>query len=177
LHTLVETDPDGYTSSTSSQVDLNVTLDRGYQVNFGDLEDSACAPDMYEEDDSAGQARPFTVGTIQSHQFCDDAVDWIRFRARANSVYTVTAHVRGRRADTILTLFDKDGQTEVAANDNYSETVDLSSRIVWKFSTSGEYYARITNINRLVGQRTDYDLTIDADDLSTIYMPIAIRDL
>jgi uncharacterized repeat protein (TIGR01451 family) len=175
LHTLVETDPDGYTSSTSSQVDLDVTLDVGYQVNFGDLEVSACAPDMYEEDDSASQARQFTIGTIQLHQFCDDAVDWIRFTAWANSAYTITTHVRGQRADTILTLFDTDGQTEVAANDNYTGTADLSSRIVWKAPASGDYYIRITNKNSLIGQRTDYDLHIDADDLSTVYMPIVMR--
>jgi uncharacterized repeat protein (TIGR01451 family) len=175
-HTLVETDSDGYTSSTPNQVDLDVALDAGYQVNFGDLEVSACAPDMYEEDDSVSQARRFAIGTIQAHQFCDDAADWIRFVAWANSAYTITTYVRGRRADTILTLFNTDGQTEVAANDNYTGTADPSSRIVWEPPASGDYYVCITNKNSLIGQRTDYDLHIDADDLSTVYVPTVMRE-
>ena len=37
VHTVVETDPSGYLSTTPNEVHVDVTLGNGYQVDFGDV--------------------------------------------------------------------------------------------------------------------------------------------
>ena len=43
-HSLVETDPVGYHSTTPNEVHLNVTLGNSYQVDFGDAADTSSSP-------------------------------------------------------------------------------------------------------------------------------------
>jgi uncharacterized repeat protein (TIGR01451 family) len=176
-HTIVETDLDGYLSTTPNRVSLDVIPDSNYQVDFGDMWPAAqnCDADIYEEDDSLLQAVTFTVNTNQAHQFCDDAVDWVRFSAQANAVYTITTSSWGQRADTFLTLFDDSGQRMIAANDDSRDTADYSSRIVWSAPTGGVYYVRVTNRGGLTGYLTDYDLVIGGVDPVDIYLPVIVR--
>ena len=176
-HVVVETDPAGYLSTTPNEMYVNVTLGRGYRVDFGDKLQGAqhCDPDIYEPDDDFTQAKLFNVGTRQAHQFCDDVTDWVKFTARSNTVYTMTTDSWGQRADTFLALFDTDGQTLLATNDNYEVTI-YSSRIAWKAPADGTYYVRITNQNGLVGHQTDYDLMIvGGEPAIIIYLPIVVR--
>jgi len=176
-HTLVETDPFDYSSTTPNEMHVDVILGQGYQVNFGDTRAHGCSPDFYEEDDTATQAATFVVGTSQAHQFCDDATDWAKFAARASTVYTITAFSWGQRADTFLALFDTDGQTLLAANDDYEGTTDYSSRVVWQAPADGVYYVRVTNRGELFGLGTDYDLVIKGGGASVIiYLPIVVRN-
>jgi len=37
VHTNVKTDPAGYSSTTPNEVEVDVTLGNGYQVDFGDV--------------------------------------------------------------------------------------------------------------------------------------------
>jgi len=178
VHTVVETDPDGYFSTTSNKVYVDVTLGSNYQVDFGDVlsETRICDADVYEEDDTVAQAVAFVVGTSQAHQFCDDPTDWVRFSAKADTVYTITTYSWGQRADTFLALFDTNGHTLLAANDDYEGATDYSSRIVWQALADGAYYVRTTNRGSLTGYRTDYDLVIGGGTPSTIYLPIVVRN-
>jgi uncharacterized protein (DUF2141 family) len=176
VHTIIETDLNGTSSSTPNETDIIVILGNGYRMDFGDIEMSTCAPDIYEEDDTANQAWRLVVGAVQAHQFCDDAIDWVKFSASAHTVYTITTHVWGQRADTALTLFDANGQTELAADENYTGTEDHGSRIVWVAPASGDYTVRITNQHALTGQRTNYDLQITSEGLTFVYMPLVTRN-
>ncbi len=178
VHIILETDPDDYLSTTPNEVYVDATLGSSYQVDFGDmpLKAHTCDADVYEEDDTAAQAMRFVVGTTQAHQFCDDSTDWVKFAAKANAVYTITTSSWGRRADTLLTLFDTDGHTLLAANDDYEGTTDYSSRIVWQAPANSLYYARTTNRGGLTGDYTDYDLMIEGKEPSTIYLPIVMRN-
>jgi len=177
-HTVVETDPDGYASTTSNNVQVYINLGNGYAVDFGDTASAAptCDADIYEEDDTIPQAATFTVGTSQAHQFCDDATDWVKFPVRMNTTYTITTYAWGQRADTVLTLFDPSGQTLLSANDDHQGTSDYSSRITWKAPSNGTYYVRTTNQGRLTGHHTEYDLVIEAEDWLIIYLPIMARE-
>jgi uncharacterized repeat protein (TIGR01451 family) len=174
-HTVVETDPSDYLSTTPNEVAVDVTLGHGYAVDFGDVSETVpCGKDIYEEDDTFQQAREFVVGTSQAHQFCDDATDWVKLTTRANSVYTITTSSWGQRADTFLALFDTDGHTLLAANDDY--TTDYSSRIVWQAPANGIYYSRITNRDGVIGHNTDYDLWIEDQDPLSLYLPVVMRN-
>jgi len=176
-HVVVETDPEGYHSTTPNEVHLDVSVGSSYQADFGDVSSgsSVCEADIYEEDDTAAQATIFVVGLGQGHQFCDDATDWVRFSAMAGTFYTITTFSWGQRADTFLALFDTDGHTQLAANDDYAGTTDYSSRIVWQAPAYGVYYLRITNRAGLTGYQTDYDLAIEGLGPFPVYFPIIAR--
>jgi hypothetical protein len=177
-HTIVETDPDGYDSTTSNNVQIDIDLGNGYEVDFGDKPSDGllCDADIYEEDDTIPQAVSFDIGTSQAHQFCDDDTDWVKFPVIVNTTYTITTYAWGQRADTVLTLFDPSGQSLLRANDDHQGTKDYSSRITWKAPSNGTYYVRTTNHGRLTGHQTEYDLVIEAEDLLIIYLPIMARE-
>jgi hypothetical protein len=180
-HTVVETDLPGYFSTTDNEVPVEVSLGNGYQVDFGDVLASLCTcpPDGYEGDDTWQQAKPISMGIVvsQTHDFCDDATDWITFTVQAYNVYTITTSSSGQRADTFLALFDTDASTLLAANDDYTGTTDYSSRIVWQAPADGVYYVRTTNRAGLTGCATDYHLWIEEQeqDQFFIYLPIVMR--
>ncbi|MGB3716840.1 MAG: SdrD B-like domain-containing protein [Candidatus Promineifilaceae bacterium] len=174
-HNIEETDPLDYISTTSNSVDTDVQLGTGFQIDFGDAWVWLCNPDSYEEDDTVAQAE--MIGAVQSqvHDFCDDTVDWLKFDAVANQTYTITTSSWGRRADTYLALVDRDGATILAANDDYSDAPDFSSRIVWEVGPQGTYFVRVTSQSELTGYMTDYDISLDRTDTFFNYMPIILN--
>ncbi len=177
-HTVVETDPVGYLSTTPNEVTVDVALADSYEVSFGDLSFCTCLPDRYEEDDTWADAVELGLGLSlsQTHDFCDDAADWTKFTATAGWIYTMTTSSWGQRADTFLYLYDTDGQTLLAANDDYEGTDDYSSRIVWEAPTTGVYYLLTTNRAGLTGCETDYDLWIEPLERRFVYLPTVTRN-
>jgi len=173
-HTLVETDPPGYVSTTPNTRHVAVELKRGYRVDFGDVESGDCPPDFYEPDDSPAQASTFVIGTVQSHNFCDDAHDWVKFRTEANLVYTLTTTIWGARADTLLSVFDIDGETLLAYNDDY--TTSNASRIVWSAPSANVYYALVENKDGVTGTHTSYTLWITGAAPHQLYLPLVMRN-
>jgi hypothetical protein len=145
---------------------------------FGDFEQCTCEPDPFEEDDTWEQAKPIQVGTVysQTHDFCDDAVDWLTFTAQAGQVYTITTTAWGQRADTNLVLFDTDAETLLVANDDYEDQTDFSSRIVWEAPVDGVYFIRVDNRAALDCCDTEYDIWIETPQITTfpIYLPLVI---
>jgi hypothetical protein len=183
IYTVVETDPDGYFSTTPNTVTLSVELGQCYQVDYGDVSMGGCVcpPDSYEEDDVAGQAVGISVHVKQTHDFCDDATDWITFTAQAGDICTITTSSWGQRADTFFALFDTDAYTLLAANDDYEGVTDYSSRIVWQATADGIYYLRTTNRAGLTGCATDYDVLIESQaqpgpEQGFIYLPIVMKN-
>jgi uncharacterized repeat protein (TIGR01451 family) len=178
-HTVVETDPPGYFSTTPNSVDQNVALGQGYQIDFGDVLAAACTcgPDAYEDDDHAGAATLLQTGSFhtQQHDFCDDAVDWISVTVEHRGLYTITTSSWGQRADTVLSVYDRDGQTLVVGNDDYEHSTDYSSIIVWEAPASGVYYLQVANRGGAVGCYTDYDLSVESREPSIIFMPLVVK--
>jgi uncharacterized repeat protein (TIGR01451 family) len=157
-HSLVETDPAGYISTTPNEVQVLVSLGNSYRVDYGDYPLCTCPPDSFENDDSQAEAKPISVGLagLQERTFCDDASDWITFTVEAKGVYTITTDAYGQRADTFLALYDRDGETLLAANDDYRGSPDYSSQIVWQARDSGVYYLHVTNRAGLTCCQTNY---------------------
>ena len=181
VHTVVEIDPPGYSSTTPNEVDVDVLPGRSYEVNFGDVAGPyappcTCPADGCEENDSPTQPFTITVGDVLNQDFCDDAVDWFVFAAQANHVYTITTSSWGQRADTFLALFNGGGADVLAANDDYKGAGDHSSRIVWTAPSDGIYYLRVTNRAGLKGCNTDYTISIEERKLQRIYLPLVVRN-
>jgi hypothetical protein len=76
-----------------------------------------------------------------------DDQDWVAITISAGQVgstYYLRTTGLGLTADTVLTLYDTDGTTLLAENDDSN---GLGSTIVWTPSTAGTYYVRITPYN------------------------------
>jgi uncharacterized repeat protein (TIGR01451 family) len=176
-NTLVETDLPGYFSTTANQREVEVEMAHSYRVDFGDVLAGGCTcpPDSYEEDDSPGQGVRLIRGTWEYHDFCDDATDWMTFTASADSTYTMTTSSWGQRADTVLSLFDTDGQTVLVANDDFEGSDDFSSQIIWQAPSDGVYYLRVANQAGLSGCHTDYNVRLTGSDPFRILLPLILR--
>ena len=137
-----------------------------------------CSADLYEDDDTPGQAVYLPVGSPhQTHTFCDDAADWHAFTALANEVYTITTSSWGLAADTFLTVIDTDGVTVWAVNDDCPGATDGSSCLAWTAPASGVYYVRITNRDGVVGCNTEYEVWIETrTPPALIYLPLVVRN-
>jgi hypothetical protein len=94
------------------------------------------------------------------------------FSAQASYIYTITTSSWGQRTDTFLTLFDTDGTTVLLANDDYADTTDFSSRIVWQAPANGVYYVRITNRTQLSGCDTEYEVWLEAKEMYRLFLPV-----
>jgi hypothetical protein len=180
-HTVFETDPVDYISTTPNQVVLEVAASNTYQVNFGDKVFCYCTKDTYEEDDTFDLAKLITIGleNKQAHNFCDDVTDWISITVEAGGIYTITTSATGYRADTYLALYDQDGVTLLAANNDYEGTTDFSSQLVWVAPGDGVYYLRITNQGNLNRCSTEYEVWVEAYviPIKFIYLPLVMNNV
>jgi hypothetical protein len=178
-HSVVETDPPGYLSSTPNKVDVTAALGNGYEVNYGDVwaQSCECDKDAYEEDDSVAQAKELADGERQQHNFCDDDEDWLQITVGMKDTIKVTTSSWGQRSDTFLTLYGTDKSTLLATSDDFEGTDDFSSEVVWQAPIAGVYYLRVTNRAKLDGCLTYYDIWLDRQEYTTteLLMPIILR--
>jgi cysteine-rich repeat protein len=130
-----------------NEVDANEQCDDG-NADAGDFCDPWCRwepADAAEPDDTFAEANDLTVGTVVTgHTIVgEDDVDWYAFDATVGATYVLRTHtVAGDcngplESDTILSLYDTDGVTRLARNDDFS---GLCSMIVWEPPASGRYY-------------------------------------
>lgn len=173
--TTVITDPSGLrgmglrptspiTESTSPlyiQVDSTGVVSETDNVNnIYESEICTASPDAYESDETAQEAKPIVVDEPQTHNFDSPGdQDWVTFTAQIEWLYTIQTSNLGPAADTYLYLYDTDGATLLAANDDYGGS--LASQIEWTAPVSGTYYILVKHWNPNVGGcSTNYDLQV-----------------
>jgi len=117
--------------------------------------------DAYEGDDNYDVATLITTdGMSQTHNIHRPSdQDWLEFQAEEGITYTIQTSNLGLGADTYLYLYDTDGTTLLAANDDHAGT--LASQITWQVPVSGTYYIMVTHWNpNMGGCGTRYDIHI-----------------
>jgi subtilisin family serine protease len=67
--------------------------------------------------------------------------DWFKFQALAGQKYIISTTLVGL-ADSVLTLYDRNGATQLAYCDNVASN-NLASKVQWTSSTSGTYYVKV----------------------------------
>ncbi|RPI81509.1 MAG: DUF11 domain-containing protein [Chloroflexi bacterium] len=160
-HTVVETDPDGYVSTTPNTAIRTAVLGESVRADFGDISGSCeCTGDDYEDDDVDSAAVAAVFGVPQQYNFCDDFGDWIVFDVRHGHTYTITTNSIGVRADTSITLYDQDG-TVLVSNDDLLGSDIFSSQIIWTAGTDGYVYVEFTNMADLCGCSTEYEVLVE----------------
>lgn len=128
--------------------------------------------DRYESDDTYIEARP--IYGVQTHNISTLAdEDWMRGMAKAGQTYVIATSNLGPNADTYLYLYDTDGQTLLAANDDHGGT--LASRIVWECPATGTYYVVVKHWNPNVsGCGTSYDVSVSEQHM--FLFPLALKN-
>jgi hypothetical protein len=92
-----------------------------------------CSGDACESDKRARSGPPdCRRSESQAHNFCGvDDQDWVKFWAWAGKRYVVQTGNLGWTGDTVLTLYDADGTTVLAENDDIAYPDNLASRVEW----------------------------------------------
>jgi hypothetical protein len=116
--------------------------------------------DSFESDGTSAAASTISSGQIQTHNFnVSGDQDWVKFTSQAGNTYTLTTSNLGASADTYLYLYDTNGATVLASNDDNGGT--LASQITWQAPTDGVFYLLVEDWNPSIGGcRTSYDLSI-----------------
>jgi PKD repeat protein len=133
--------------------------DEGDNISSG-AEVCLAGPDGYESDDSPGEAQPIGVGQVQQHSMDHPGdEDWVQFTVTQGVSYTLQTSGLDSAADTYLYLYDSDGTTLLAANDD--DGGSLASRIEWEAPAAGVHYALVKHWNPNAGGcGTSYDLAL-----------------
>jgi uncharacterized protein YjiK len=131
-----------------------------YSVDICDV-----SPDDYESDNSSTSATAFTPDGMSQiyNAHTDGDADWIKFTAQDGVTYTFTTANLGGHADTVLTLYDTDGSTWLAENDDCPNRWP-SSCLDWQAPSNGTYYVKITHWDEYAyGCTTKYGLSITSN--------------
>lgn len=141
-------------------------------------------------DNSYGGASTITINpadastlTSQTHNFAVPGdVDWAKFVAQAGQTYHIYTDNLGANTDTVLSLYDQNGTTLLAQNDDSGETI--ASSIDWTAPSSGTYYIKVSDWNpNTNGCNTNYNLVVQIEsnpnpptpESNQLYLPLAIR--
>ncbi len=170
-----------WSALAEAPVVLHVQADSSGVLNEPDEQNNissgiqAClaSADGYEGDDTAASATLLTPGTAQVHNFhATGDQDWFRFVAEAGVRYAIFTEDLGELSDTYLYLYDTDGETLLAVNDDDGE--NLASRIDWTAPADGTYYVLVRHWNpSAAGCGTGY--TIRLARIRSLYLPVVLR--
>jgi len=104
-----------------------------------------CQGDSFEPDDTYADAAFIgSGGTVQERNLCAGGdEDWVGLNVLCGMTYTIqtTMLILPPCTDTVLELYDSDGTTLLASNDNIGQ--NACSRIVWTADWSKTVYIRV----------------------------------
>ncbi|GMT41994.1 MAG: hypothetical protein IEMM0002_0405 [bacterium] len=134
--------------------------------------------DVYEDnDDSTINARTVTAGISENHTFFPAGdKDYVKINAANGLTYTFVTDNLGDGADTLLTLYDSNGTTQLDQNDDDSSldcttgsapsTIPcLASKITWTANATKTVYLLVESYNQtspIVSNYGYYTLSISA---------------
>jgi YVTN family beta-propeller protein len=102
--------------------------------------------DTFEPDNSPAEATLIgSLGDPQVHTLhVAGDEDWMAFDALSGAIYTATTFDLALDTDTVLRLYDVDGTTLLAVNDDYIGSPEpLASQIVWTAPAAGRYFLMV----------------------------------
>ena len=121
--------------------------------------------DPFEFDDRPEAANGLYPRQGQAHILCGDGdVDWVWVDLVADKPYRILTSDLAEGVDTLLLLYDGDGETLLASNDDYPGK-GLASEIRFTSPTTRRYFVKAQDT---VGHGADnfaYTLTLDTDGL------------
>jgi hypothetical protein len=158
-----------------------------YASGDGDVEHTVqicpTSADTYEPDNSYTVAETITTdGSWQSHNFhALGDEDWVTFTATVGIIYTLVTTNTGGHADTVLYLYESDGNTLIDSNDDDPDNWP-ASRLEWGATRGGTYYVQVEHWDPYAyGCTTVYGLSIAETGYfepptSPVFLPIILRN-
>lgn len=135
--------------------------------------------DLFEEDGLPEEAKLITSNEIQrGHLLCPSGdADWVKFFGKTGKTYYIYTDTRPYRnnpsanpsnaetqagADTVLFLFDRDGNSIITFNDDIEDSTgsSLDSQIRFVPQVDGFYFAQIKNTGDIGNQFIKYDVAL-----------------
>ncbi len=106
--------------------------------------------DAYEADNSPAAARAVIAGTSETHTFFPAGdTDWFSIAVTGGATYTFFTSSLGDGADTLMTLYDTNGTTQLDQNDDES-TNSRASRIVYTATATKTVYLKVEPYRPLI---------------------------
>ena len=138
-------------------------------------------PDAYEPDNTAATAGTISLDGIPQQHTLDPTLDedWMAFTVTFGTVVTATTFNLIDDTDTVLRLYDTDGSTLLAYNDDDPGLPDpLASRIIWTAPASGTYFIMVRDYYRR-GNCLGYDINAFASQgpavVRLVYVPEVVH--
>lgn len=122
-----------------------------------------CPDASFEPDNTAAQARTFTIGSTETHAFCTAGdQDWVKFQGTAGTTYRIETLNLMSSNDTYLELYQSNGATLIAADDDSGD--GLASLISFTPTASSTYYVKARHFSSTAaGVGLTYDLRITSN--------------
>jgi hypothetical protein len=133
-----------------------------------------CSGDTTEPDDSYDSAAVITSSMISVSRLFDipEDQDWFRLDLIGGKKHIVRTTVLGPAVDTLVQVYDIDGLTVLAQDDNGGG--GQASRIEWQAPRDGTYFVRVSQASgSAYGCNATYELSVEA--MKQIYLPLVIR--
>jgi hypothetical protein len=176
LRAMEETSATLYTQADSTGV-VKETDDANNIYSAG-VEICIAAPDTYEgTDNDASTNNILALGVSQSHNFhAMEDEDWLKIQSSGGMTYTIRTSDLGPNADTYLYLYDTDGTTLLAANDDHGGT--LASQVEWIAPATATYYLAVKHWNPNAGGcGTTYSISFSEKGKGgTLYLPLILKN-
>ncbi len=137
-----------------------------------------CPAGDVEPNDAYSQAWTSASETASTSGVFDisEDEDWYRVDLSAGRSYTFQTSALGASVDTLLELYDTDGVTRLASDDNSGG--GKASRLGWTPGSSGTYFVRVgRTVSGATGCSARYTLGITsaAVDGRSLYLPLVTR--
>lgn len=176
-----------YNRDTNQWISLPTTIDeinliasaQVFPTGFFDVQAPlVCTDDVSEPSDDNPSQRPtlplfYTDITLIRWFDVSEDEDWISFEGLPGVTYTIQTQNLADGVDTILSLYTRDGMTQISTNDNSGG--GLSSRLVFTPEERGLFYIRVSQgDNSAFGCDSSYELRF-TNDMKSIFLPIINR--
>lgn len=131
-------------TTTVNTISHTVTAQTTSLGNFSLEAPLFCPQDSSEVDDTLYASGVITPnGQIQIHLFdIAQDEDWFHFETITGTAYTIQTMNLAFGVDTRIEIYDTDGQTVLASDDNSGG--GLASQLVWQAPAGGEYFIRVS---------------------------------
>jgi hypothetical protein len=102
-------------------------------------------------------------GSPQTHNLhVEGDHDYVSFEAQEGTSYTIETRDLGSNIDTIIYLYDGEGNE--LANDDDGAEESLASRLIWAAPNSGPYYVMISDLGEdSTGADSTYSIAVTAE--------------
>ncbi len=118
------------------------------------------APDRWEPDDAWSAASLLVLDEGQTHNLhVEGDHDWVYFEAEEGSAYVFATSKLGHEVDTVIELYDEEGN-QLASDDDGGEEFH-ASRLWWVAEAGGRLYVKIRSFSEgEAGAETNYDVSL-----------------